>query len=83
MVLELARLGAVDRPVPAVVDARGELVREQLATDVEELDREHADVAELVEQLRRELLGLACGASRAGARETARIPSRCSFSVSG
>ena len=57
MVLELARLGAVDRPVPRVVDARGELVREQLAADVEQLDREHADVVEVVEQLRREALG--------------------------
>ena len=57
MVLELARLGAVDRPVPGVVDPRGKLVREQLAADVEQLDREHADVVEVVEQLRRDPLG--------------------------
>src|SRR5580765_5104942 len=46
VVLELARLGAVDRPVPGVMDTRGKLVREQLAADVEELDREHSDVVE-------------------------------------
>ena len=70
MVLELARLGAVDRPVPGVVHARRELVREQLPADVEQLDREHADVAELVEELRRDLLGLALRRIRArGARD--------------
>ena len=64
---------------PGVVDARRELVREQLAADVEELEREHADVAELVEQARAVLLGLApaarprrararCGGSRPRAR---------------
>src|SRR6187455_2425350 len=59
MVLELARLRAVDRPVPAVVHARRELVREEVAPGLEELDGQHADVAELVEQPRRYLLGLA------------------------
>src|SRR6188768_1170224 len=49
MVLELARLRAVDRPVPAVVHARRELVREEVAPGLEELD----------EQPRRYLLGLA------------------------
>ena len=57
MVLELAGDRALDRPVPGVVHARRELVREQRATDVEELDREHADVVELGEQRRREALG--------------------------
>ncbi len=58
MVLELARLRAVDRPVARVVHARGELVREQPAVDLEELDREHADVVELVEQAPGDLLRL-------------------------
>ena len=59
VVLELARDGAVDRPVARVVDARRELVREQLPIDLEQLDGEHADVAERVEELRRDLLGCA------------------------
>src|SRR6188508_1782845 len=59
MVLELARLRTVDRPVPAVVHPGRELVREEVAPGLEELDGKHADVAELVEQARRYLLGLA------------------------
>ena len=51
MVLELARLGAFDRPVPRVVDARRHLVGEQLALVLEQLDREHADVVERLERL--------------------------------
>ena len=50
MVLELARLRAFDRPVPAVVHPRRDLVREQRALDVEELDTTDADVVERVEQ---------------------------------
>ena len=61
MVLELARLGAVDRPVGRVVDARRELVGQQAPPDVEQLDREDADVAELVEQQRADPLGLCLG----------------------
>ncbi len=71
MVLELARRRALDRPVARVVDARGELVRQQAAADVEELEREDADVAELVEQLRRVLLRV--GLRRSG-RGRARRP---------
>ena len=71
MVLELARRRALDRPVPAVVHTRSELVREQPAADVEELEREDADVAELVEQSRRVVLGL--GLRRVG-RRRARAP---------
>ena len=52
MVLELARRRALDRPVARVVHARRELVRQQRAADVEELEREHADVPELVEEPR-------------------------------
>ena len=61
MVLELARHGAFDRPVPRVVDARGELVREKPSPHLEELEREHADVAEVVEKSAEELLGLRLG----------------------
>ena len=50
MVLELARLRAFDRPVPGVVHAGRDLVREQVAADVEQLDREHPDVVELGEE---------------------------------
>ena len=84
MVLELARLRAVDRPVRRVVHARRELVREQPAADVEELDREDADVVELVEQRRADGPPPRPAArSRAGARVTRRIPSRWTFSPSG
>ena len=72
VILELARLGAVDRPVPGVVHARSELVRQELPAGVEELDREHADVAELVEETRRDLLRLTLWRSPARARETRR-----------
>src|SRR6188472_1903575 len=58
MVLELACLRAVDRPVSSVVDAWGELVREQPAAHVEELDREYADVVERVDERRADRLGL-------------------------
>ena len=50
VVLELARLRAFDRPVPAVVHPRRDLVREQRAVDVEQLDTADADVVERVEQ---------------------------------
>ncbi len=56
MVLELARDGTLDGPVPRVVHPGRDLVGEQRALDVEELDRQHADVVEIVEQARRELL---------------------------
>ena len=46
MILELARHRAFDRPVPGVVHARRDLVGEELAADVEELDATHADVVE-------------------------------------
>ena len=83
MVLELARRRALDRPVAGVVDARRELVREQAAADVEELEREHADVAELVEQPVAYSSASACGASSAGARDVRRIPPSWTFSTSG
>ena len=72
MVLELARLSAVDRPVTGVVHPRCELVREQLPADVEELDREHAHVSELVEEVPGNLLRRALrriGSGRTGDRE--------------
>ena len=84
VVLELARDGAVDRPVAGVVDARRELVREQPAVDLEQLEREHADVVELVEQPSpRAPRPRPAARSTAGARETRRIPSRWTFSASG
>ena len=58
VVLELARLRAVDRPVASVVHARRELVRQQPPLDLEELHREHADIAELLHERGAELLGV-------------------------
>src|SRR6516225_5992087 len=43
VVLKLARLGTLDRPVAGVVDARCQLVGEQAATHLEQLEREHSD----------------------------------------
>src|SRR5215217_2225265 len=51
MILELAGTGALDREVPGVVDARSNLVREQLPVAVEQLEREHANVVQVAEQL--------------------------------
>src|SRR6266511_2650527 len=56
MVLELARHGAFDGPVTGVVDTRRQLVDEELAADVEQLDGEDAGVRELVEELACDLL---------------------------
>src|SRR6266540_5258664 len=56
MVLELARHGAFDGPVAGVVDTRRQLVDEELAADVEQLDGEDAGVRELVEELACDLL---------------------------
>src|SRR6478736_1466455 len=66
MVLELTRDRTVDRPVAGVVHARRVLVRKQRAVDLEELEREHADVVELLEQPAGKLLGLClrCGDRR-------------------
>ncbi len=44
-----------------VVDTRRELVRQQAPADLEQLDGEHADVAELVHQQRADALGLGLG----------------------
>jgi len=52
VVLELARLRALDRPVPAVVHARRHLVRDQRVADLERLERQHADVAQRLHQPR-------------------------------
>src|SRR5688500_3147054 len=54
MVLELARLRALDGPVTRVVDAGRELVRKQRTVVLEQLYGEHSDVVETVEQLRRD-----------------------------
>ena len=66
MILELARDRPVDRPVARVVDARCKLVREQPAVDLEQLEGEHPDVVELLEEPADELLGLRlrCGDGR-------------------
>ena len=74
MVLELARRRSFDRPVAGVVHAGRELVREQLAADVEELERQHADVAERVEQARAVLLGLRLRRVRGGRARGAQDP---------
>ncbi len=50
MVLELARDRAFDRPMPRVVHPGCDLVGEEVAADVEQLDTAHADVVEVVEQ---------------------------------
>ena len=44
VVLELARLGRLNRPVARVVDPRGEFVDQQSRPVLEPLDRQHADV---------------------------------------
>ena len=53
LLLELAGARRVERPVPAVVRARRELVDEQPIVDDEHLDGQHADVVERVGDLRR------------------------------
>src|SRR5579872_109184 len=53
VILELAGFGALDGPVARVVDARRNLIHEQLAGALEQLDREHADVFELLGDLAR------------------------------
>ena len=59
VVLELAGVGALDGPVAGVVHARRHLVGDELAALHEELDGEHADVVEVLEQLARRALRLA------------------------
>ena len=66
MVLELARLRTVDRPVRGVVDARGVLVRKQPTGHLEQLHGEHADVAERVEKRGADLLRFALRSVRGG-----------------
>src|SRR5687767_6978779 len=46
MILELAGFSAFDRPMPGVVYARRDLVREELPTDGEKLERHHAHIPE-------------------------------------
>ena len=87
VVLELARDRALDRPVTRVVHARRHLVREQLAADLEQLDGEHADVVEVVEERRATYPAAAdwsaSSTSGAGAIDTRRIPPSWWFSTSG
>ena len=85
VVLELARLGAFDRPVAGVVHARRHLVRDQLPLRDEELDREHADVVEVLEDALQVRLGRASAAPalRCGASVRRRMPSSCVFATSG
>ena len=59
VVLELAGVGAFDGPVAGVVHARRHFVGDELAALHEELDGEHADVLEVLEQLARGALRLA------------------------
>src|SRR6185437_12984132 len=49
VILELARHGALDGPVPGIVHARGHLIRDEASRTHEEFDREHAHVAEMHE----------------------------------
>ena len=56
VLLELAGVRALDRPVAGVVDARRQLVGQELAIVLEQLDREHADVVEVVEEAQRDRL---------------------------
>src|SRR6476620_7402641 len=50
VVLELARLGAFDRPVAAVVHPGGHLIGEQVPLELEELDAPDAHVVERIEE---------------------------------
>ena len=75
VVLELARHGAVDRPVPGVVHPGRELVREQPPADLEELDGEDADVVERRRGAwRRSPPPPPAAGPGAGARDTRRMP---------
>ncbi len=47
---KLARFGALDRPVPGIVDARRKLVGEQFVAYNEQLQREHADIVQVLEE---------------------------------
>src|SRR5207245_6309948 len=60
LLLELAGEARVEAEVPAVVRARGEFVDEELAgAGQEEFDAQHADDLQRVEQVARDLDGLA------------------------
>ena len=86
VVLELAGDRALDGPVPGVVHTGRELVRQQRSAHVEQLDRQDADVVELGEQLRDDLLGGLRGVGSEPGRGRAvrwRMPFRCSFSTTG
>src|ERR1700712_942089 len=56
MVLELAALGAFRGPVTRVVNARGDLVSLQTAIDFKELEGQHANVLQLLENTTRVIL---------------------------
>src|SRR5690606_28880651 len=58
VILELARFGALDRPMAGVVDARCDLVREQSVPRRKELDREYAAIIEALEDRAQPTLGL-------------------------
>src|SRR5262245_40474595 len=46
MILELTGVGALDRPMARVVNARRHLIRQQMPVSLEEFDRKNADVLE-------------------------------------
>ena len=83
MVLELDRQGAIDRPVTGVVDAGCELVGEHPAADVEELEGEHADVAQRRRAAPATGSPSAAAPRSVGAASCDRIPSRRTFSPTG
>ena len=74
-----ARCGALDRPVPGVVRPHGELVDQQLAAGLEQLDRHHPDGAELARRaqlaMRLRLGGEPRSRPGAGASTSVQIPS--------
>src|SRR5689334_15832964 len=51
MILELAGLRSFNRPVPRIVYPWSHLVRQKLAVTFEKLDRQYADVIQLLQDL--------------------------------
>ena len=87
LLLELVGAARVERPVPAVVRPRGDLVDEEpAAVGDEQLDAQHADVVQLGGEAPGEaprFLGRARRRCPRGTTVVSRMPSRCRFSPTG
>src|SRR3954466_14547462 len=67
VVLELAGLGSLDRPMPGVMDPRRHLVREQRSVDSEQFQSKHSDVAKTIHDTPA-MFDRQCGDLRSNAR---------------